>query len=329
MPTILYYIISLVSVFALTAMSTRYLIPKLKSLKMGQKILDIGPRWHKSKENTPTMGGITFIFSVTLVCAVLGIIAYRETSLSSVLFMLFTLLYAIANGVTGIIDDMVKFKKKQNEGLTKTQKLVLQIVFSGAYLALLRIYELIETSFYLPFFNIYIELGFAYYFFAMVLCVGMINFANFTDGIDGLLSSVTMIIGAFFAYAAFRYDLIPSVILSGAMSGVTLGFLVYNFYPAKIFMGDTGSLFLGGLAVGSAFMINNPLIILLVGIIYLSEGVSVALQICSFKLTRKRIFKMAPIHHHFEKCGWSEIKIVSVFSLITLLSCILACFGLD
>ena len=329
MPTILYYIISLVSVFALTAISTRFLIPKLKSLKMGQKILDIGPRWHKSKENTPTMGGITFIFSVTLVCAVLGIIAYRETSLSSILFMLFTLLYAIANGITGIIDDMVKFKKKQNEGLTKIQKLVLQIVFSGAYLALLKIYELIETSFYLPFFNVYIELGFAYYFFAMVLCVGMINFANFTDGIDGLLSSVTMIIGAFFAYAAFRYDLIPSVILSGAMSGVTLGFLVYNFYPAKIFMGDTGSLFLGGLAVGSAFMINNPLIILLVGIIYLAEGVSVALQISSFKLTRKRIFKMAPIHHHFEKCGWSEIKIVSAFSLITLCACVLACFGLD
>ena len=329
MPTILYYIISLVSVFILTAVSTRFLIPKLKSLKMGQKILDIGPRWHKSKENTPTMGGITFIFSVTLVCTILGFVAYRETSLSSILFMIFTLLYAIANGVTGIIDDMVKFKKKQNEGLTKTQKLILQIVFSGAYLALLKIYDLIETSFYLPFFNVYIELGFAYYFFAMVLCVGMINFANFTDGIDGLLSSVTMVIGAFFAYAAFRYDLIPSIILSGAMSGVTLGFLVYNFYPAKIFMGDTGSLFLGGLAVGSAFMINNPLIILLAGIIYLAEGVSVALQICAFKLTRKRIFKMAPIHHHFEKCSWSEIKIVSVFSFVTLLACILACFGLD
>ncbi len=329
MPTIAYYIISLVSVFILTAVSTKHLIPKLKSLKMGQKILDIGPRWHKSKENTPTMGGIAFIFSLTLVCAILGIIAYRETPLREILFMVFTLLYAIANGITGIIDDMVKFKKKQNEGLTKTQKLILQIVFSGAYLALLRIYELIETSFYLPFFNVYLELGFAYYFFAMVLCVGMINFANFTDGIDGLMSTVTMIIGAFFAYAAFRYDLLPSVILSGALSGVTLGFLVYNFYPAKIFMGDTGSLFLGGLAVGLAFMINNPLIILLVGIIYLFEGVSVALQICSFKLTRKRIFKMAPIHHHFEKCGWSEIKIVSVFSLITLLACIIACFGLD
>ena len=329
MPTIVYYIISLVSVFVLTAVSTRLLIPKLKSLKMGQKILDIGPRWHKSKENTPTMGGITFIFSLTLVCALLGIIAYRETPPRDILFMIFTLLYAIANGITGIIDDMVKFKKKQNEGLTKTQKLFLQIVFSGAYLALLRIYELIETSFYLPFFNVYLELGFAYYFFAMILCVGMINFANFTDGIDGLMSSVTMIIGVFFAYAAFRYDLIPTVILSGALSGVTLGFLVYNFYPAKIFMGDTGSLFLGGLAVGLAFMINNPLIILLVGIVYLVEGISVALQICSFKLTRKRIFKMAPIHHHFEKCGWSEIKIVSVFSLVTLLMCIIACFGLD
>jgi phospho-N-acetylmuramoyl-pentapeptide-transferase len=242
--------------------------------------------------------------------------------------MVFTLLYALANGLSGIIDDLVKFKKKQNEGLTKMQKLVLQTVFSGAYLALLRIYELIDTTVYIPFFSVELELGFAYYFCAMVLCVGVVNFANFTDGIDGLLSSVTMIIGAFFAFASFKYDLIPSIILSGAMSGATLGFLVYNFYPARVFMGDTGSLFLGGLAVGLAFMINNPLIIILVGIIYIFEGVSVALQICSFKLTKKRIFKMAPVHHHFEKCGWSEIKIVSVFSLVTLIFCIISVFGL-
>lgn len=329
MPTIAYYLFSLVAVFTLTALFTRYLIPKLKSWKMGQKILDIGPRWHKSKENTPTMGGLAFLISVTLVCAILGVVARRDAILKELLFMAFTLLYAIANGITGIIDDMVKFKRKQNEGLTKTQKIILQIVFSGAYLALLRIYELIETSAYIPFLDVYVELGFAYYFFAMVLCVGVVNFANFTDGIDGLLSSVTMIIGLFFAYASLRYDLISSTIISGALSGATLGFLVYNFYPAKIFMGDTGSLFLGGLVVGSAFMINNPIIVILVGIIYIFEGVSVALQICSFKLTRKRIFKMAPIHHHFEKCGWSEIKIVSVFSIITLIACIISCLGLN
>ncbi|MBQ1244859.1 MAG: phospho-N-acetylmuramoyl-pentapeptide-transferase [Clostridia bacterium] len=328
MPTLLYYLISLISVFALTALCCRFLIPKLKSMKMGQKILDIGPRWHKSKENTPTMGGLSFLFSTTVVCIILGLIAYRETDRAHLLSMVFTLLYALANGLSGIIDDLVKFKKKQNEGLTKMQKLVLQTVFSGAYLALLRIYELIDTTVYIPFFSVELELGFAYYFCAMVLCVGVVNFANFTDGIDGLLSSVTMIIGAFFAFASFKYDLIPSIILSGAMSGATLGFLVYNFYPARVFMGDTGSLFLGGLAVGLAFMINNPLIIILVGIIYIFEGVSVALQICSFKLTKKRIFKMAPVHHHFEKCGWSEIKIVSVFSLVTLIFCIISVFGL-
>ena len=329
MPTIAYYLISLISVFALTAAGTRYIIPKLKSLKVGQKILEIGPRWHKGKENTPTMGGIVFLVTVTLVSLILFAIAYTEYALEYLLPLLLALGYALINGAIGIIDDLAKLKKKQNEGLTVMQKLILQTVFAAAYLALLRIYGLLDTMLYIPFIDVYADISYAYYFLAMLVCVGTVNCVNLTDGIDGLASTVTMIIGAFFAVAAFRYDLVSLVILAGAMSGVTLGFLVYNFYPARIFMGDTGSLFLGGLVCGCAFIINNPLIIVVIGFIYALEGVSVLMQVTSCKLRNgKRIFKMTPIHHHFELCGWSEIKIVTVAAVITATLCVAAYFGL-
>lgn len=329
MPPIAYYLISLISVFVLTALMTKHIIPKLKSMKVGQKILDIGPRWHKNKENTPTMGGIVFLVTVTLACIVLGAVAYTEYSFEYILPLLLTLLFSLANGAIGIVDDMTKLKKKQNEGLTPTQKIVLQVTFACAYIALMKIYGIIDTSLYIPYFNVWADLGFAYYFFAILVCLGTVNCVNLTDGIDGLASSVTMIVGAFFAVAAFKYDMISPIILAGAMSGVTLGFLVYNFYPARIFMGDTGSLFLGALVCGCAFMIKNPLIIVLVGFVYAFEGLSVILQVSSYKLRHgKRIFKMTPIHHHFEQCGWSEIKIVSVASLVTAVLCALAYFGL-
>ena len=329
MPTIAYYLISLVSVFISTALLTRYIIPKLKSMKVGQKILDIGPRWHKGKENTPTMGGIVFLVTVTLACIALGAIASVEYSFEYILPLVLTLLFSLANGAIGIVDDLTKLKKKQNEGLTPRQKIVLQLTFAAAYIALMKLYGVIDTSLYIPFFDVSVDLGILYYFFAILVCLGTVNCVNLTDGIDGLASSVTMIAGAFFAVAAFKYDLISSVILAGAISGVTLGFLVYNFYPAKIFMGDTGSLFLGALVCGSAFMIGNPLIIVLVGFIYAFEGLSVILQVSSYKLRHgKRIFKMTPIHHHFEQCGWSELKIVAVASIVTaILSCV-AFFGL-
>ncbi len=329
MPSIAYYLISLISVFILTATLTRFIIPKLKSMKVGQKILDIGPRWHKGKENTPTMGGIVFLFSFTLVCVILCIIAYTEYSISYLQPLIFTLLFALANGAIGIVDDLTKLKKKQNAGLTPWQKIVLQITFAAAYIALMAIYDKLDTRLYIPYFNIDVELGFAYYFFAIIVCLATVNCVNLTDGIDGLASSVTMIVGAFFAVAAFRYNAISTVIFSGAMSGVTLGFLVYNFYPAKIFMGDTGSLFLGATVCGAAFMIDNPLIILVVGFVYVLEGLSVILQVSSYKLRHgKRIFKMAPIHHHFEQCGWSEIRIVSVAVLFTAILGIIGFFGI-
>lgn len=329
MKEIYYYIITLAAVFAVTALSTRYLIPILKSKKMGQKILEIGPRWHKSKEGTPTMGGLAFVFATMLVCAVMGGIAFFENTLTNLLPLVLTLLFALANALVGMIDDLTKFKKSQNEGLTPLQKLLLQTVFAAAYIALMQIYGYIDTAFYIPFIGITIEFGFTYYFFAMILILGIVNCANLTDGLDGLASTVALIIGFFFAAVAMRTESISLVLVSAAISGSALGFLVYNFYPARIFMGDTGSLFFGSLTVGCAFMINNPIIIIITGIVYVIEGISVVLQVGCYKLTRKRIFKMAPIHHHFEKCGWSEIRVVIAAAVVTLLFSAAAWFGIE
>ena len=185
----------------------------------------------------------------------------------------------------------------------------------------------ITTEIAIPFTSVSLDLGIFYYILSILLITGIVNAVNLTDGIDGLASSVTLALGAFFAVTAFSLEALPTVVASAITMGACLGFLVYNFYPAKVFMGDTGSLFLGGLAIGMAYMIDNPLIIVLVGMIYICEAASVILQVGCYKLTKKRIFKMAPIHHHFEKCGWSELKIVGVFSLVTVVAGAIAYFG--
>ncbi|MBQ6614214.1 MAG: phospho-N-acetylmuramoyl-pentapeptide-transferase, partial [Clostridia bacterium] len=177
----------------------------------------------------------------------------------------------------------------------------------------------IDTSLAIPFTGIELELGWFYYIFALVFITGIINSVNLTDGIDGLASSVTLVVALFLSLLAFVSYGLELALLGAAMVGATLGFLVYNFYPARVFMGDTGSLFLGGLVAGSAFMIDSPLVIAIASVIYISEALSDIIQVGFYKLTHKRVFKMAPIHHHFEKCGWSEIKIVIVFSLVTLI----------
>ncbi len=313
------FTVVLLCTFALSTLFTRLIIPKLKSLKLGQTILDIGPRWHKSKEGTPTMGGLAFISATLLVCAVL-VVPYLSLKMGSMPIKLtITLIFAALNGAVGIIDDMTKFKNHRNEGLTAGQKYLLQLVLSGAYLYAMTVFAGLDTILKIPFTNFGLNLGPAYYIVALILLTGIINSVNLTDGIDGLASSVTMVVGAAISLLGFISGGIDASILGACIIGACLGFLTYNFYPAKIFMGDTGSLFLGAMAVGSAFVLDNPALILVLGIIYVAESLSVIIQVISFKLTGKRVFKMSPIHHHFEKCGWSEIKIVSVFSLVTLL----------
>lgn len=317
--------------FISCALITRYLIPKLKSLKMGQKILDIGPRWHKGKEGTPTMGGIAMIITLVLVTVfalVAGLISPSLRSVSSRVALVFG--YAMLNGLTGIIDDRVKLLKKQNEGLTAPQKYALQFVCAALFLLGMRLTGNIDTTLHIPFTKISADLGIFYYLIAVLLLTGVVNAVNLTDGIDGLAASNTLLVGVFFSVMAFTARLggADLALLGGTLAGVCGGFLVYNFYPAKIFMGDTGSLFLGGLVVGGAFMLGSPLTVILFGLVYIIETASVILQVASFKLTGKRIFKMAPIHHHFEMCGWSEIKIVSVFSAVTAVMCAVAFFSL-
>ncbi len=321
------YCVTAVLVFLLTVASLRILIPKLRSMKMGQKILDIGPRWHKSKEGTPTMGGIGFAFPLLIVC--IGAMVYIRCSgqSSSVLPLALTLLLAAGNCIIGIVDDLTKFKKQQNEGLTAPQKFALQLAMAGAFIALMKLYGKIDTALEIPFFG-EIELGWFYYIFALVFITGIINSVNLTDGIDGLASSVTLVTALFLSVAAFCKFGVELAVLGAAVLGATVGFLVYNFYPARVFMGDTGSLFLGGLVAGSAFMIDNPLVIAIVGIVYICEAMSDIIQVGVYKLTHKRVFKMAPIHHHFEKCGWSEIKIVVVFSFVTAVFSVIAFLSL-
>ena len=316
-------------VFFVTWLILRKLIPVLKSRKIGQKIYEIGPRWHKGKEGTPIMGGLGFIIATIIGIAVIsGVYLYfgREKELLGVWL---TLALALLNGLIGFFDDYTKLIKKQNQGFLAWQKLLLQLLVSAAYLWAMSACGFIDTALEIPYFDIELELGIFYYFFAILFIAGMVNSVNLTDGIDGLCSSVSAVVGAFFAVVAFVMLRPELAIFPATVIGGTVGFLMYNFYPAKIFMGDTGSLYLGGAVVGMAFLIEEPLIIMIAGIIYLIEVAAVILQVGYFKITHgKRIFKMAPIHHHFEKCGWSEVKIVGVFTLITAIACVLAYLGL-
>ena len=325
---IIYFLPALILTFAITAILARILIPKLKSMKLGQQILDIGPRWHKSKEGTPTMGGISFIIASLITFLLLSALMVLTDSTEGLVKATIVILFALANGAIGVVDDLTKFKNHRNEGLTATQKYLLQLISAGLFLAALKLWGGLTTELVIPYFDVSLDLGIFYYIFAILLITGVVNAVNLTDGIDGLASSVTLALGAFFAVAAFTLGSVSTATVSGIAMGACLGFLVYNFYPARVFMGDTGSLFLGGLSVGMAFMINNPLIIVIVGIVYICEAVSVILQVGFYKLTKKRLFKMAPIHHHFEKCGWTELKIVGVFSLVTVLAGVLAYFGI-
>lgn len=324
----LYYVTSAVLTLVLTALILRYLIPVLKSKKMGQKILEIGPRWHKSKEGTPTMGGLSFIaaFFVTVI-PVFAFACADKGETFNIVPALLTGLFALGNGIIGMVDDRTKFSKGKNEGLLAWQKYLLQLILCSAYLFFMKYIDAVSTELYLPFIRRSIELGIVYYPLALILLTGVVNSVNLSDGIDGLTSSETAVVAIFFAFTAFFMKELPLAVFSGAALGCCLGFLVYNFHPARVFMGDTGSLFLGGLVVGMAFMAKNPLIILIAGFMYVLEAISDIIQVLYFKLTHgKRFFKMAPIHHHFEKCGWSEIKIVAVFSAVTLLLCAAALF---
>ena len=315
--------------FALTAVLTYFIIPILKGKKVKQHILEVGPRWHSSKEGTPTMGGIAFIMATLISLLGISIWFFVKGEQRELIPLALTLGLAVLNGMIGFFDDFCKLMKKQNQGLKAYQKFLLQVAVAILYLVAMKLCNCIDTELAIPYLGKSVQLGWFYYVFALLTIVGIVNSVNLTDGIDGLASSITLVVFVFFALAGIvLYKNSSLTLISGAIIGAMLGFLIFNLNPAKVFMGDTGSLFLGGAVVGAAFIIEQPIIVFIVGGIYLLEVISVMLQVASFKLFSKRIFKMAPIHHHFEKCGWKENKIVLIFSAVTVILCVIAWFGI-
>ncbi len=315
--------------FAISVVSGKFLIPYLHKLKFGQTINEIGPAWHKAKQGTPTMGGIMFILG-SLVAIALAVGVWYATGNSfeySELIKFACGLFAMVGfGLIGFFDDYIKVVKKRNLGLTEIQKIVLQVAVTLVYLLTMHLSGAATTVVNLPFFGQW-DMGWLYFPFMVVLIIGFVNAVNLTDGIDGLCGSVTLIYAAVFVVIGGFAGLFASSFTGAAIAGGLLGFLVYNFHPAKVFMGDTGSMYLGGAVVALCFMADEPLLIFLAGMLYLIEAFSVILQVLSVKIRGKRIFKMSPIHHHFEMSNWSEVKICVVFCTFTLICGILAVLG--
>ena len=302
--------------FVLAAILGPVLIPVLHRLKFGQEIREIGPKWHQKKSGTPTMGGFIFIIPV-IICTL--IFAYSRTKLGISL-----MLFSLSFGIVGFADDYIKVVKKRNLGLTEKQKFLLQLLFSVVFIAV-AVYGLglIDTKVIIPIWNKSLDFGILYIPLALFVLIGCTNSVNLTDGLDGLAASVTVIVCAFLALASYKIGMYPITVVNAICAFALLGFLLFNHHPAKVFMGDTGSLFLGGIVCSSALLMKNPIILIVVGGVYVFETLSVIIQVTSYKLTKKRVFKMSPIHHHFEMCGWSERKIVLTADAVTLVLCVL------
>ena len=320
------FLIMLIVTFVTTLLLIKRLINVFSKRKIGQKILEIGPSWHKNKNGTPTMGGLSFVIAFILTFFVYLIMLLVSGRNEEIFPVLIVVIFVLINAFVGIIDDLSKIKKDKNEGLKPLSKLLFQGISAILLLAGLTLTHKINTILKIPFLDVEYDIGFFYYFIGFFVICGFINATNLTDGIDGLASSVSLTSGVLISAISMIYTTVEGLGFVGAtIIGVTFAFLFFNLHPAKIFMGDTGSLFLGSLIVCASFLINNPLLILLYGFIFLCEAISVILQVTIFRITKgKRLFKMAPLHHHLEKSGFSEMKIVVTFTLINSAFCILA-----
>jgi len=311
-------IISSVISFVIAVVSAPFLIPLFHRLKFGQEIREIGPDWHKKKSGTPTMGGVIFILPI-VACT----LVFVRTTISVAL-----VLFALSFGLVGFIDDYIKVVKKRNLGLTEKQKFLLQLLFAVLFICISLYYlRLIDTKVFIPFLKIYVDFSLFYIPLALFVLIGTTNSVNLTDGVDGLATSVTIVVCIFFALLSYRLEMYDITGVNVIALTSLLGFLVFNRHPAKIFMGDTGSLFLGGLVCSNALLMRNPFILIIAGGVYVFETLSVIIQVFWFKKTGKRVFKMSPVHHHFEMCGWSEVRIVTVATLVTAVLCALAYFS--
>ena len=317
-------ILAIIIAFAVSAILCPIVIPFLHKLKFGQQVRDDGPQAHLKKQGTPTMGGLVILTSI-IVTSLFYLRDYPK--IIPVLFV------TVGFGIIGFLDDYIKIVMKRSEGLNPKQKLLGQFVITGIFCWYLITSEEVGTSMLIPFTGgfdrgYFLDLGWLFVPFLFFVTLGTDNGVNFTDGLDGLCTSVTILVATFMTAVAVGENTGISPI-TGAVVGSLLGFLLFNVYPARVFMGDTGSLALGGFVASSAFMMQIPLFIAVVGLIYLVEVLSVIIQVTYFKKTGgKRIFKMAPIHHHFELCGWSETRVVAVFSVVTAILCLIAYLGL-
>lgn len=324
--------LALVMAFITAVIVGRFYVPWLKKIKAGQEIKENGPTWHMSKSGTPTMGGVIFISACTIVCLTVGFDSMRSGDFTHI----FVLLFALVFGAIGFLDDWEKLRKKQNLGLSAKAKFLLQLVAALVFVLLLRRMGYISTHLYIPFWNTEVYIPEVIYFIlAAFIIVGTVNAVNITDGVDGLASGTSIPVCLFFAAVSFLWGdkYMALGIFASALLGGLMGFLVYNFNPAKVFMGDTGSLFLGGAIAALAFAYDMPLILITLGIIYIIETLSDIIQVTYFKLTHgKRVFKMAPFHHHLEMGGWTgrkwkEKELFALFTSISLVFAIISFIG--
>lgn len=325
-------ILALIAGFVVSAAVGAFLVPWLRRVKAGQEIKEIGPTWHKSKAGTPTMGGIMFIVAVAAVCLSVGLSSLREGEWAHV----FVLIFGLVFGVIGFLDDYEKLRHHQNTGLSARMKFLLQLAAAIAFLLLLRLRGYLSPNLYVPFWNTYLPISEPLYFiFAAFVIVGTVNAVNITDGVDGLAAGTCIPVFLCFTAIVFCWggDFLAQGIFSAGLTGALLGFLVYNFHPARVFMGDTGSLFLGGCIAGMAFALDVPLLLIPLCIMPIIETLSDIIQVGYFKLSHgKRVFKMAPFHHHLEMGGWTgrkwkETEIFVLFAGITLIMAVVSLIG--
>lgn len=319
------FILSFIVAFGVAAIAGQILIPLLRRLKAGQSIREDGPTWHMSKQGTPTMGGLMFILAIGVATFAAGWEQVKQGNWNHVYVFLFALVF----GIIGMIDDFQKLRHHANEGLTAPQKFLLQLAAAITFTVLMRGQGYLTPNLFIPFFNVTIPMPWIVYMvFAAFVMVGTVNAVNLTDGVDGLATGVTIPVALFYMVVSAWFGRSDLAVLSAAVAGGLAAFLIYNFHPAKVFMGDTGSLFLGGMVCGLAFALDIPLVIPVIGLVYVAEVVSDIIQVVYFKKTGgKRFFRMAPLHHHLELGGWSETKLFCVFSGLTMVLCVLAFAG--
>lgn len=323
---------SVLVTFGLTCAVMTVLLPRLRKYKMNQPISEYAPTTHLGKSGTPTLGGLAFVLASTVSVAAASVFLALYGGFREALPLILSFGLALLNAAIGILDDLRKLTKKQNIGLTAWQKFLLQLVFGAIYLVLMVKLCGMTTEIRIPYFDVTVDLGIFTYVVAILLITGMVNSTNLTDGVDGLLSSTTAVVAFFFLVLAFLRESDAGAVLPACLVGSVLAFLIYNAHPAKVFMGDTGSLFIGAALVGTAFTVGEPLIVLIAGGIYVVETASVILQVLSCKLIRlglrkERLFLCSPIHHHYERKGYTETQVVVGFTLVSVLFVLLALLG--